>query len=119
MTPENRGSTTILSIFFFSSRRRHTRSYGDWSSDVCSSDLTASDRTCAIRAVTRVAVRMAQVRSLAVGPARRDRSEERRGGRECRSAGLVRQLWMYMTWSTVSVKVVVLRLQDRESVALT
>src|SRR5207248_5452922 len=24
--------------FFFSSRRRHTRSYGDWSSDVCSSD---------------------------------------------------------------------------------
>src|SRR5207248_5590972 len=26
--------------FFFSSRRRHTRSYGDWSSDVCSSDLT-------------------------------------------------------------------------------
>src|SRR5437867_2548854 len=28
-----------LFIFFFSSRRRHTRSYGDWSSDVCSSDL--------------------------------------------------------------------------------
>src|SRR5207248_9762361 len=27
------------SSFFFSSRRRHTRSYGDWSSDVCSSDL--------------------------------------------------------------------------------
>src|SRR5207248_7352294 len=26
---------------FFSSRRRHTRSYGDWSSDVCSSDLLA------------------------------------------------------------------------------
>src|SRR6266516_3150540 len=25
--------------FFVSSRRRHTRSYGDWSSDVCSSDL--------------------------------------------------------------------------------
>src|SRR5438094_4191995 len=25
--------------FFFSSRRRHTRSYGDWSSDVCYSDL--------------------------------------------------------------------------------
>src|SRR5207248_4413956 len=25
--------------FFFASRRRHTRSYGDWSSDVCSSDL--------------------------------------------------------------------------------
>src|SRR6266705_6470081 len=29
----------FLQFFFFSSRRRHTRSYGDWSSDVCSSDL--------------------------------------------------------------------------------
>src|SRR6266487_6554955 len=28
-----------LIIFFFSSRRRHTRWTGDWSSDVCSSDL--------------------------------------------------------------------------------
>src|SRR5437879_13787048 len=27
------------SDFFFSSRRRHTRYIGDWSSDVCSSDL--------------------------------------------------------------------------------
>src|SRR5690349_25016546 len=27
--------------FFFSSRRRHTRSLRDWSSDVCSSDLVA------------------------------------------------------------------------------
>src|SRR3989454_3756623 len=27
-------------LFFFSSRRRHTRLQGDWSSDVCSSDLT-------------------------------------------------------------------------------
>src|SRR5437899_6491345 len=26
-------------IFFFSSRRRHTRCLSDWSSDVCSSDL--------------------------------------------------------------------------------
>src|SRR5437762_13991129 len=26
-------------MFFFSSRRRHTRYIGDWSSDVCSSDL--------------------------------------------------------------------------------
>src|SRR5947208_8572701 len=30
--------TSIVS-FFFSSRRRHTRSSGDWSSDVCSSAL--------------------------------------------------------------------------------
>src|SRR5256884_1894106 len=28
-----------LMIFFFSSRRRHTRCSRDWSSDVCSSDL--------------------------------------------------------------------------------
>src|SRR5699024_11960996 len=28
-------------IFFFSSRRRHTRSKRDWTSDVCSSDLTS------------------------------------------------------------------------------
>src|SRR5690349_22102328 len=28
-------------FFFFSSRRRHTRSLRDWSSDVCSSDLEA------------------------------------------------------------------------------
>src|SRR6266498_3752821 len=28
-----------LSVFFFSSRRRHTRCGRDWSSDVCSSDL--------------------------------------------------------------------------------
>src|SRR5207245_5273381 len=27
-------------LFSFSSRRRHTRCYRDWSSDVCSSDLT-------------------------------------------------------------------------------
>ena len=26
-------------FFFFSSRRRHTRYWRDWSSDVCSSDL--------------------------------------------------------------------------------
>src|SRR3989454_4076880 len=30
---------TMRSFFFFSSRRRHTRLQGDWSSDVCSSDL--------------------------------------------------------------------------------
>src|SRR6478672_5690925 len=30
----------ITLTFFFSSRRRHTRSERDWSSDVCSSDLT-------------------------------------------------------------------------------
>src|SRR5256885_9441432 len=29
----------MVICFFFSSRRRHTRLQGDWSSDVCSSDL--------------------------------------------------------------------------------
>src|SRR5699024_11779125 len=33
-----------ISIFFFSSRRRHTRSKRDWSSDVCSSDLQSRCR---------------------------------------------------------------------------
>src|SRR5699024_11968068 len=33
------------SRFFFSSRRRHTRSKRDWSSDVCSSDLPEVYRT--------------------------------------------------------------------------
>src|SRR5258707_3885517 len=31
--------TSAMTIFFFSSRRRHTRYWRDWSSDVCSSDL--------------------------------------------------------------------------------
>src|SRR5256885_3655990 len=33
-----RGWDKNLPSFFFSSRRRHTRLQGDWSSDVCSSD---------------------------------------------------------------------------------
>src|SRR5690349_23852503 len=33
--------TCYFLFFFFSSRRRHTRSLRDWSSDVCSSDLAA------------------------------------------------------------------------------
>src|SRR5437588_3227582 len=37
----------IFEGFFFSSRRRHTRSLCDWSSDVCSSDLAAQRREVA------------------------------------------------------------------------
>src|SRR5438132_1939937 len=33
----------LVAVFFFSSRRRHTRSLCDWSSDVCSSDLAHRD----------------------------------------------------------------------------
>src|SRR5437763_8980776 len=44
----------MASFCFFSSRRRHTRYIGDWSSDVCSSDLvlhalTAQSDACADR----------------------------------------------------------------------
>src|SRR2546429_6188802 len=34
-----RDDTDVCYVFFFSSRRRHTRCSRDWSSDVCSSDL--------------------------------------------------------------------------------
>src|SRR5437762_9492652 len=37
-----RSITISCVVFFFSSRRRHTRYIGDWSSDVCSSDLECS-----------------------------------------------------------------------------
>src|SRR5437588_3183134 len=35
-------------MFFFSSRRRHTRSLCDWSSDVCSSDLLTLVEVCLV-----------------------------------------------------------------------
>src|SRR3989454_11702043 len=38
-----------MSLFFFSSRRRHTRLQGDWSSDVCSSDLVGRIEEIAAR----------------------------------------------------------------------
>src|SRR5256885_8188751 len=34
-----KAAVSCVMFFFFSSRRRHTRLQGDWSSDVCSSDL--------------------------------------------------------------------------------
>src|SRR5437762_11932360 len=39
-------------IFFFSSRRRHTRYIGDWSSDVCSSDLDGSKNFKAMKLIS-------------------------------------------------------------------
>src|SRR5207249_3999750 len=39
MCPDFRNTEARPLCFFFSSRRRHTRSKRDWSSDVCSSDL--------------------------------------------------------------------------------
>src|SRR5699024_11817041 len=42
--------------FFLSSRRRHTRSKRDWSSDVCSSDLTPAQVAYASKAFSSVAM---------------------------------------------------------------
>src|SRR5256885_1524365 len=46
-------SFCIFLFFFFSSRRRHTRLQGDWSSDVCSSDL-GDEVAGAIRALPQI-----------------------------------------------------------------
>src|SRR5438034_6403178 len=40
-----------MNCIFFSSRRRHTRSLCDWSSDVCSSDLIFRDKLWARRCI--------------------------------------------------------------------
>src|SRR3712207_7160080 len=89
-------------FFFFSSRRRHTRYWRDWSSDVCSSDLKQSSRSRLI-AVLPVMILMLLILSCKkdnvedVGNTPRTtdvpdeyvgmwyRSEERRVGKECRS----------------------------------
>src|SRR5207237_8365661 len=77
----------MSSLFFFSSRRRHTRFKCDWSSDVCSSDLADS---LIIRAGwarpdfhgtwSHSLLFSSAVGALAVAL----RSEERRVGKECR-----------------------------------
>src|SRR5256885_7329904 len=90
-------------IFFFSSRRRHTRLQGDWSSDVCSSDLTlltlgalagtalakegAISKLDALPAGGLHAGQMIPVgfTILMDGVEPYKRSEERRVGKECRS----------------------------------
>src|SRR5204863_5288764 len=84
--------------FFFSSRRRHTRSLRDWSSDVCSSDLStpaaipawqqpeagmysqASSRVYLPRVIL-------QRKQACWAFTSKDRSEERRVGKECRTRG--------------------------------
>src|SRR5438874_13638788 len=81
-------------LFFFSSRRRHTRSLRDWSSDVCSSDLHSqwlvgatdhwewhTPRRTIWRCVNPEKGR------VPFGESGFLRSEERRVGKECRSRG--------------------------------
>src|SRR3712207_5140268 len=55
-------------MFFFSSRRRHTRYWRDWSSDVCSSDLRGLENTSR---TIRLPVHVAQ-RSRKVGRVERE-----------------------------------------------
>src|SRR5207248_7452952 len=85
-------------IFLFSSRRRHTRSYGDWSSDVCSSDLNSrqavdpfttiwngqTGEPDGLNGFTPGEPQFVQALSTAAGyPCSTQRSEERRVGKEC------------------------------------
>src|SRR5256885_13156437 len=58
-------------FFFFSSRRRHTRLQGDWSSDVCSSDLKRNNHWVIVLNHTSLAPRVPQT-----VPASAPRSEE-------------------------------------------
>src|SRR5207248_4505860 len=77
-----------IGVFFFASRRRHTISYGDWSSDVCSSDLSGDHEIARVDwgysnpisySTPWFAVPRLGFIVLAL------RSEERRVGKECRS----------------------------------
>src|SRR2546426_7145731 len=86
-------------FFFFSSRRRHTRLQGDWSSDVCSSDLfntgstlvQLSQKDCIKRLGwddDMIEVLTGDLGVTGTDASVRDdwqRSEERRVGKECRS----------------------------------
>src|SRR5438874_13835324 len=67
--------------FFFSSRRRHTRSLRDWSSDVCSSDLTPYPEFAHLGDGDLVGTPSVENGKRPPAP----RSEERRVGKECRS----------------------------------
>src|SRR3712207_9500286 len=87
----------MQSCFFFSSRRRHTSYWRDWSSDVYSSDLGPRGvGVCPLSPPERG--RQAPCRPHAIGPdpcklpappslfpGLAARSEERRVGKECRS----------------------------------
>src|SRR5438105_11154091 len=68
-----------LVCFFFSSRRRHTRSTRDWSSDVCSSDLLVDLIASGIASIFQARRVDLRHEDQAI------RSEERRVGKECRS----------------------------------
>src|SRR3712207_7526782 len=98
------GNLSLRCFFFFSSRRRHTRYWRDWSSDVCSSDLRdrpgRGEAEAGVAGVVglhrefpreepaladRARVRIEPQRERLIGGAVEGRSEERRVGKECRS----------------------------------
>ena len=72
-------------FFFFSSRRRHTRYIGDWSSDVCSSDLLEVHEAGGMRVDANCEPILFRAHLGDLGDAVAIRSEERRVGKECRS----------------------------------
>src|SRR6266536_1272593 len=75
----HRGDHRLGHVFFFSSRRPHTRSTRDWSSDVCSSDLHEELIDLIEAGHRRIVLDFGNVERLSW------RSEERRVGKECRS----------------------------------
>src|SRR5690606_40191546 len=78
----------LYRIFFFSSRRRHTRFSRDWSSDVCSSDLRYLERfikACLISLLGAVFLAASLAHISFILYVDYFRSEERRVGKECRS----------------------------------
>src|SRR5574337_1855938 len=60
-------SIFLFVCFFFSSRRRHTRLSGDWSSDVCSSDLLLKGQSRAVFPSSRVSAASPRARTLNSG----------------------------------------------------
>src|SRR5256885_15247096 len=70
-------------FFFFSSRRRHTRLQGDWSSDVCSSDLSSARTMAADGQGSLSPALRGSPRNRPRGATRNDRP----AGRASRSAG--------------------------------
>src|SRR5699024_11560290 len=81
--------------FVFSSRRRHTRSKRDWSSDVCSSDLGQNAQNIKVgNTLSNDQFLHEKFDYMITNPPygvewkpAKDRSEERRVGKECRSRG--------------------------------
>src|SRR4051812_6116690 len=61
-----------LLVFFFSSRRRHTRLTCDWSSDVCSSDLGAASHLCGMLFMSAIQTDLLTVPYKGTGPAMND-----------------------------------------------